>query len=156
MRARRDELQRRMEATIKKDLNLTDDQAAKLHATHDKFEGQRRDLMKRGQGVREALRGQLQPGVAANTDSVKKLLDARQQIMASFAQLGRDMDRELATYLSPVQRARIELLHERMMARGRGMMRDGRHGGPGGRGDGPDGRRGRDWPDGDRGGLEPT
>jgi len=156
MKARREEFQRRMEATIKKDLNLTDDQATKLHATHEKFMGQRRDLMKRSQDIREALQGQLQPGVAANTDSVKKLLDQRQQIMASFAQLGRDMDRELAGYLNPVQRARIELMHERMMARRGGMMRDGRPGGPGGfRGhDGPDGR-GHGWPDGDRDGMHP-
>lgn len=151
MKARREEFQRRMEATIKKDLNLTDDQAAKLHATHEKFMGQRRDLMKRGQDIRDALRGQLQPGIAANSDSVKKLLDLRQQTMASFAQLMRDMDRELATYLTPVQRARIELMHERMMARGRGMMRGGR---PDGRG-GPPGRDGRDGRDGWRGGDGP-
>lgn len=156
--ARRDEFQRRMEATVKKDLNLTDDQAAKLHATHEKFMTQRRDLMKRSKDIRDALQGQLQPGVAANADSVKKLLDLRQQTMTSFLQLGRDMDRELASYLNPVQRARIELVHERMMARGRGMHGGGpdRHGHMGGH-DGPDGR-GRGWPDGDHdhGGMEPT
>ncbi|HUL04040.1 MAG TPA: hypothetical protein VLV16_12505 [Gemmatimonadales bacterium] len=157
-KARREEFQRRMEATVKKDLNLTDDQAAKLHATQEKFLGQRRDLMQRSRDIGEALRGQLQPGIAANPDSVKKLLDLRQQLWSSRAQLARDMDRELATYLTPVQRARIELLHERMMARGRGMMRGGRHGGPGGSPgrDGPDGPRGRDWSDHDHGGMEPT
>jgi len=148
-KARREEFQRRMEAMLKKDLNLTDDQVTKLRATREKFMNQRRDLMKSGKDIREALRGQLQPGIAANADSVKKLLDLRQQNRTAFVQLGRDMDRELAGYLNPVQRARVELLAERMRMRQRGRggwgrgMRDGHPGGPGGWG-GPPGPGGRD------------
>jgi Spy/CpxP family protein refolding chaperone len=169
MRARHEEFQKRMEARLKQDLNLTDDQVTKLRATREKFMTQRRDLMKRGRDVRDGLRSQLQPGVAANADSVKKLLDLRQQLYGSRAQLARDMDRELATYLNPVQRARIEMLAERMMMRQRGRggwgrgMRDGRPGGPGGWGGppGPDGRdrmRGGGPPGGDDdgGGMEST
>src|SRR5882672_8219763 len=98
-------MMKRMEDHVRKELGLTDDQAAKLHATHERFEPQRHKIMERQRAIHEALRGQLQPGVAANADSVTKLLDARQQNRAAMIQLGRDADRELAGYLNPVQRA---------------------------------------------------
>lgn len=125
--ARRAEMRQRLEARVKKDLGLTDDQAAKLRATKDRFQTQRRDVMQRQRAIHEALRGQLQPGVAANADSVRKLLDAGLQGRSALLQLDRDQDKELATYLTPVQRARIEMrvLHSRH----RGMR-----GGPGRRG----------------------
>ena len=124
---RRAEMRQRMEARVKKDLGLTDDQAAKLRATKDRFRTQRRDVMQRQRAIHEALRGQLQPGVAANSDSVRKLLDAGLQGRSALLQLDRDQDKELAGYLTPVQRARMEMmvLHSRY----RGMR-----GGPGRRG----------------------
>jgi LTXXQ motif family protein len=121
----------RMEAHIKKELGLTDDQAAKLHASMEKFEPQRHKIMERGRALHEALRGQLQPGVAANADSVSKLLEARQQNRAALLQLGRDADRELSGYLTPVQRARLEMMREHMMMHEHGMMGHGDMHGPG-------------------------
>jgi Spy/CpxP family protein refolding chaperone len=112
-------MMQRMEAHAKKELGMTDDQAAKFHATHERFGPQLRDLMKKGRGIHEALRGQLQPGVAANTDSVKKLLDAWYQNRAAHLQLERDFDKDVAAYLTPVQRARLTMMHEHMMMRGR-------------------------------------
>jgi Spy/CpxP family protein refolding chaperone len=128
-------MMQRMEDRVKKELGLTDDQAAKLHATHERFEPQRRRIMERQRALHEALRGQLRPGVAANADSVNKLLDARQQNRAALMQLGRDADRELAGYLTPVQRARLEMMREHMHM----MMAHGRMHGPG------PGMRGHRW-----------
>src|SRR5258705_325576 len=137
MQRRRDEFRQRHEARGKQELGLTDDQAAKLHATEQRFMQQRHDLMTRGRAIREGLHGQLQPGVAANGDSVRKLLDARQATRATMAQIDRDQDKEMAVYLTPVQRARYEMMHERMMrARMHGP------GGPGGGMEGPDGHPG--------------
>lgn len=110
----------RMEAHLKKELGLTDDQAKKLHATHERFFPQRRDVMDKGRAIHDALRDQLQPGVAANTDSVRKLLDSWQQNRAAVVQLERDLDKDLAVYLTPVQRARMVMMHADMMMRGRG------------------------------------
>lgn len=118
-----------MEAQLKKDLGLTDDQAAKFHASHERFYPQHRDVMQKGRAIHEALRGQLQPGVAANSDSVRKLLDAWQQNRAAMVKLEQDMDKDLAVYLTPVQRARLEMMHEHMM------MRDRMHGNGEGMGD---------------------
>ena len=108
-----------MEAQVKKDLGLTDDQATKFHATHERFHNQRRDIMQKGRTIHDALRGQLQPGVAANADSVRKLLDAWYQNRAALLQVERDTDKELATYLTPVQRARLTMMYGHMMMRGR-------------------------------------
>jgi Spy/CpxP family protein refolding chaperone len=150
MQHRREQFRKRHEARVKKDLGLTDDQAAKLHATEQRFFQQRHDLMERGRAIREGLHGQLQPGVAANADSVRKLLDARQQTRATLAQVDRDQDKEMAAYLTPVQRARYELMHERMMIRGR------MHGpgGPGREMRGPEREHGR-WGPGGMGGMSP-
>lgn len=122
----------RWQGHMRAQLGLTDDQAAKLRATRERFMPQRRDVMQRERAIHEALRGQLQPGVAANSDSVRKLLDAHMQVRVAQAQLDRDQDRELSAFLTPVQRARIEMMYEHMMMRrmvgGHG-MRGGMHGG---------------------------
>jgi len=126
--AARDGRQRR-EAWVGRALGLSADQAAKLEATRARFAPQRRALMARRRAIFEGFRGQLQPGIAANADSVRKLLDARDQNRGAFAQLQRDEEKEIAGYLSPVQRARLDLLRERFAG-----MRSRR---------GPGGRRGR-------------
>lgn len=126
----------RWQSHMRMQLGLTDDQAAKLRATREKFMPQRRDIMQRERAIHQGLRGQLQPGVAANPDSVRRLLDAHMQVRVALAQLDQNQDRELATFLTPVQRARIEMMYEHMMMRrmaghGRGMrggMRGGMHG----------------------------
>lgn len=123
---------RQWQERIRTEMGLTDDQAAKLRATQERFGPQRREAMQRARAIHKGLRGQMQPGVAANSDSVRKLLDARSQVRATLAQIDQAEDRELAGYLTPVQRARIEMRREHMMMRrmhggyGRGMMRGGR------------------------------
>jgi hypothetical protein len=115
----------RREAWVREALGLTTDQAAKLDATRARFAPQRRAVMERRRAIVRGLRGQLQPGIAANADSVRKLLDARDQNRGALAQLQRDEEKEIAGYLSPVQRARLDLLRERFagMRSRRGGMR---------------------------------
>jgi Spy/CpxP family protein refolding chaperone len=115
------------ETRMREALGLTDDQAAKLKATDQRFREQRRGIMTREGEITGALRAQLRPGVAASADSVRKLLDAREQNGAALAQLRRDEDRELAGYLSPVQRAQLQLMRERWRGRFAHMRRH-RHG----------------------------
>jgi Spy/CpxP family protein refolding chaperone len=112
-------------------LGLTDDQAAKLKATEQRFGEQRRAIIRQQREVSGALRAQLRPGVAANADSVRKLLDSREQAVTALGQLRRDENRDLAGYLSPVQRAQLQLARERWRARFahmRGHRHDGWHG----------------------------
>jgi Spy/CpxP family protein refolding chaperone len=105
------------EARIREVLGLTDDQATKLKATAQHFREQRRGIMEHEREITRALRVELRPGVAANADSVRKLLDAREQDAAALGQLRRDENRDLAGYLSPVQRAQLQLMRAQRRAR---------------------------------------
>src|SRR5213596_1630271 len=111
------EFQRRWSERVRQELGLSDDQAVKLQATEGKYLQQRRDVMQRQRAVIEALRGQLQPGVAASDDSVRKLMDQRERNRQALAQLERDEDREIAGYLNPVQHARYQMMREQLRRR---------------------------------------
>jgi Spy/CpxP family protein refolding chaperone len=148
----RRQVQQRWRAHVRTELDLTDDQAAKLQATEDRFAGQRREVAQRQQQVLQALHRQLQPGVAANTDSVRRLMDAREQNRTAMAELDRNEDRDIAGYLSPVQHARYQLMRQRLQERIAELRRQRRErilgprggvgGGPGGPGGGRGARRG--------------
>ena len=111
------EIRQRWNARVRQNLGLTDQQAAQLQATESKYLAQRRDVAQRQRAVNEALRGQLQPGVAANDDSVRKLMDARERNRAALAQIDRNENDEIAHYLSPVQHARYQIMREHLRQR---------------------------------------
>ncbi len=113
----RDQVRERWHQVVRRQLDLKPEQAAKLEGTEDRFAAQRRVIGQRQRGVQEALRGQLQPGVAANADSVRRLMDVRDQNRAALAQLERDEEKEMAGYLTPVQRARYQFLRQRLQER---------------------------------------
>lgn len=145
-------LRARIESTftrrVQQDLNLSQDQAAKLRATQERFGARRRDVMQQQLERRRALENQMQPGIAANSDSVRKLMDGIQTGRAEMLRIEQDQDREMSGYLTPVQRARYQQMRERLMQRvgelrmerreGRGLER-----GPGMRPVRPGLRRGR-------------
>jgi len=122
----RQELRARWNERVRTALGLTPDQATKLEASEQRFAERRREIAVRQRGVQEALRGQLQPGVAANGDSVRRLMDARDQNRAAVAQLDREEDHEMAAYLTPVQRARYQMMRQRLQDRIAEMRRERR------------------------------
>ena len=113
----RQQIRQRWHVQVRRQLNLTDDQAAKLDGTEERFFQQRRAIQQSQRAVLQELRAQLQPGVAADPDSVSKLMDAHDVNRAAIAQLDRDEDIEMAGYLSPVQRARYQLMRQRLQER---------------------------------------
>lgn len=136
----RQEIERRFAERVKIELGLSDEQAAKLKATHERFGERRRPLMRQQFERRLALQGQMRPGVAANADSVRRLMDGVQGGRAELFKLDQEEDREMAGYLTPVQRARFQLMRERFLQRVQemrrergGMRRPMREPGPGGR-----------------------
>lgn len=135
----RAQVEQRFSERVQQNLNLTPDQATKLRASQEKFSTRRQTLMQQQRERRQALEGQMQPGVAANPDSVNKLLDGLQSGRAQMLKLEQDQDDEMSKYLTPVQRARYQQMRERLMDRvtqmrmQRGMGR-GRGDGMGGRG----------------------
>jgi Spy/CpxP family protein refolding chaperone len=102
---------------IRQNLSLTDDQSRRLFATEDKFDDTRRPLQQRQGDIARDLNQQLQPGVAANGDAVTRLMNEREDNRLKLEQIDRDEDREMAGYLTPVQRARYQ--HQRQIFRER-------------------------------------
>jgi Spy/CpxP family protein refolding chaperone len=132
--ARADSLRHRIEerfaARVQQELSLTDEQATRLRATSATYGTRRRELRDRERRIKQALWQQLQPGVAANNDSVSRLTDAIIELKLSSAQAARDEMKELSRYLTPVQRARLYLMREQLYHR---VKRAHGHHGMGGR-----------------------
>src|SRR5207245_1545958 len=56
-------------------------------------------------------------GVAANSDSVRKLMDARDRNRTALAEIDRNENREVSGYLTPVQQARYQMMREQLRRR---------------------------------------
>ena len=110
-------IEERFTERAKEQLGLTDEQTNKLRETSRKFGGRRRELETRQRAIRDALSGQLRPGIAANRDSVSKLTDAAAELRVQYAQTFRDELRETSKFLDPVQRAQLFTMRERLMRR---------------------------------------
>ena len=125
-RPRLEELRRRVRERfgerVQQDLNLTNDQMRQLRGTVGKFGVRRRDMESRQRALRDALAGQLRPGVGASSDSVARLTDELMGLRVHYAETFREEQAELARFLDPVQRARILVLRERLLDRGKGLL----------------------------------
>lgn len=100
------QVRQRIAVMVKERLQLTDAQARQLQETDSRFELRRRDLMQREQGLRRDLRQQLSPGVAADQQRVASLLDQIMAVHRERVTLIEQEQRELARFLTPVQRAK--------------------------------------------------
>jgi protein CpxP len=115
---------------VKRRLGLTDDQMAKLQANTQNFEKQRADLMARERQTRMALRGQLLSGDSANQNRVSQLLDQSIQLQRQRLDLLQSEQRELAKFLTPVQRAKFVGFQNEVRKRAQAMRaQQGRPGG---------------------------
>ena len=119
----RTEIERRFAQRVQADLGLTNDQVTKLKATQAKFGQRRRLLAREGMGYRMALRREMQPGVAANPDSVQKYMDGWQRVRSAQVALDAEEDREMSAYLTSVQRARFQMMRIRLLQRAEELRR---------------------------------
>lgn len=110
-------IQDRFGAQVKEQLGLNDQQAARMKETTANWFLKRRQLEDQEQLYRQAMAAQLRPGVAANRDSVSRLIDRLLALRISYAESFRQEDRELAAYLDPVQRGQFLVMRERLLER---------------------------------------
>jgi len=115
--ALRQQIEDRFAARVKSEIGLTDQQLARLRTTSTTYNSRRRDLAAKERTLRSALAEQMRPGVAANQDSVSRLTDGLINLRASYAQTLRDENREMAQYLTPVQRSQVNAMRERFTQR---------------------------------------
>jgi protein CpxP len=113
----RQQIEQRFAQQIQANLGLTDEQAVKLRATFNTYAPKRRAMEQELRAIKRGLQGQLRPGIAANSDSVSTLVDRLLATKVTYAQSFVDENRDMAKYLTPVQRAQFQVMRERLMAR---------------------------------------
>jgi Spy/CpxP family protein refolding chaperone len=119
--ARRDSLEARVRARmavmLRNQVGLNDEQVRRLQQTSRRFDGQRRTLFEQERQVREDLRSALVAGDSAADAQVAALLDRTIQVQRERLDLLEAEQRELASFLTPRQRARLFGLEEQMRRR---------------------------------------
>jgi Spy/CpxP family protein refolding chaperone len=121
----RQQIRQRWNEHIRSTLGLTDDQAAKLQATEERFEGQRQPIRVRQREINQQLNAELASGTP-NQDRVKQLINERQDNQLRLQQFNRDEAREMQGYLTPVQHARYQEERRRFQERVAQMLRQRR------------------------------
>jgi Spy/CpxP family protein refolding chaperone len=105
-------------AVVKERLALTDDQLRKLGETSRKYEERRRLLLAQERDARMGLRQELIAGDdRADQERVSRLLDQMVVVQRQRIQLFEEEQKELATFLTPVQRAKFAALQEQLRKR---------------------------------------
>ncbi len=122
-------LRERTGEIVKRRLALTDDQMTKLQSTNLQFEQQRVDLLRRERQTRQALRAQLLSGDSANQARVGQLLDQSLMLQRQRIDLVQNEQRELARFLTPVQRAKYFGLQNEMRKRAQALQNGQMQGG---------------------------
>ena len=96
----------RINAAIRKRLELSDDQFARLREVSRRMERERRVLFMDEGAMRGSLRRELLAGADANDSTVSAMLDKMPSIERRRIDLMEREQGELAKFLSPVQRAK--------------------------------------------------
>jgi hypothetical protein len=110
-------LRMRFEQIVRQRLQLTNQQVAQLRASNRRFAPQRRALAMREREIRQAMRAELQPGVAANEQHLSALTDSLFGVQRARLDMLQSEQRDLATFLTPSQRVRYYALQEQLRRR---------------------------------------
>lgn len=119
--AERDSLEarvrQRMAEVVRRQLGLTNDQMRKLGETNGRFEVQRRDLLTRERDVRMDLRDEMESGDTTRQAQVARLLDQMLVVQRQRTDQLEAEQKELATFLTPIQRAKYFAMEEQIRRR---------------------------------------
>jgi periplasmic protein CpxP/Spy len=110
-----------MARVVKQRIGLTDDQMSKLRVASTRYDARRRDLVRAERKQRVALRAQVLAGQNADQAQVAASLDGLLQIQKQRIDLQIEEQRQLAEFMSPVQRARYAALQEQIRRRVEGL-----------------------------------
>jgi protein CpxP len=128
------QVRRRMTEVLRTQLSLTDDQLRRLGATNRRFERQRIALVAQEREVRTSLRQEIESGDTTRSSQVSALLDRMLVLQRQRLELVEAEQKELATFLTPMQRAKYfgmeEQIRRRVMELREQQMRRGGGDGP--------------------------
>ena len=124
-REARARVEQRFAERLKQELDLTDEQAARLKVIATEHGDRRRELRRREKQLRSALDGQIRGGEATDQDSVARLTRELLDLRVEYAEIWREELKQL-DFLTPVQRARLLVMRERLLQRVHEMRNDRR------------------------------
>jgi hypothetical protein len=113
----RQNIEERFIDRLRTELQLTDTQERHLRDISRVHAARRVELEERQVAIRDALQSQLRPGVAADKDSVQRLLSAMMEARIGYLESFRDELTALTPVLDPVQRAQFFFLRDRVYQR---------------------------------------
>jgi len=144
MRQLRAQVEERWGAMVQQELHLTDQQMDRVRTAARAHQDRKRDLMRRRMDLERGIQRQMQPGVAANNDSLSRMLEGMGRMRVEDAQSDEQLNRDLS-FLTPVQRVRFFMMQRRFEERLREIRQNrmGGQGGPGGPAGAPGMRPGR-------------
>jgi hypothetical protein len=112
----RGRIERRFAERVKEELGLSEEQSARLKSVAMEHGRRRKELRHRERDLREALERQTGDGVTAHSDSVARMTRELLELRVRYAESWREEMNQL-TFLTPVQRARLLVLRERLLQR---------------------------------------
>ena len=121
----RERIEHRFAERIKEELSLTDAQAARLKEVAKENGSRRRALRVRERALTGALDEQLRADEGADQDSVVRLTRDLLDLRVKYEESYRDEMRKLS-FLTPVQRARLMVMRDRLLHRVHEMRGDRR------------------------------
>ena len=105
-------LQRRVLEVVQRTLGATDQQMRQLVDVNRKYEGERRTLNQRDREARQTIRAEVLRDSAADQAKVSRMLDQLVDVQRQRLDIFAREQHDLATFLTPVQRAKYATLQE--------------------------------------------
>ena len=116
-RALEQQFRERFAEVVKRRLNLDDTQMQQLGRVNDRFERDRVQLLREERRARQALRAEVLAGDSADQKKVAGLLDQVLTIQRRRLDLTESEQRELATFMTPTQRAQYFAIQDQLRQR---------------------------------------
>ncbi|MEO7457264.1 MAG: hypothetical protein ABIY52_13450 [Gemmatimonadaceae bacterium] len=125
--ARRQQLEQQVRRTFwraaKQRIGFTDEQMLRLERTTQRFDARRRELGQQERSQRVALREQMVADSSANQGAVASVLDQLHDIQRKRLDLQEEEQRDLASFMTPLQRARFGAMQEQVRRRMQELVR---------------------------------
>jgi hypothetical protein len=125
--ARRQMLEQQIRRTFwraaKQRLGFTEEQMRQLERTTQRFDMRRRELGQQERASRVALRSQMLADTAVNQAAIASSLDQLHEVQRRRLELQAEEQRELATFMTPLQRARFMAMQEQVRRRMQELVR---------------------------------
>jgi hypothetical protein len=112
----REQVQERMGRMIQTELQLSETDMGRVRQAMRANQDRRIAMMRREEDLRRGIGNQLQPGQAANNDSLSRMMDAVTHLRVERAESDEQMMREL-NFLPAVKRARLGMMLQRFEER---------------------------------------